>query len=148
MNCGRKYAASADCCPFKVLFFFRFLRYNGCAWQRLCLCNARVVPYLKYYARLPRVACPPFGIMLWQRRGNYTPYIVIARLRKAEYLESLRQISSLVIARLGKAEAIQYKLLNPYTNIFSRKDYQTGLLRSARNDAGGGETGFSGQAQK
>ena len=42
MNCGRKYAASADCCPFKVLFFFRFLRYNGCAWQRLCLCDTRV----------------------------------------------------------------------------------------------------------
>ena len=95
------------------------------------------VPYLKYYARLPRVACPPFGIMLWQRRGNYPPFIVIARLRKAEYLESLRQISSLVIARLGKAEAIQYKLLNHYINAFIRKNYQTGLLRSARNDAGG-----------
>ena len=76
------------------------------------------------------------------------PYIIIARLGKAEYLESLRQISSLVIARLGKAEAIQYKLLNHYINAFIRKDYQTGLLRSARNDAGGGETGFSGQAQK
>ena len=75
-------------------------------------------------------------------------YIVIARLGKAEYLESLRQISSLVIARLGKAEAIQYKLLNHYINAFIRKNYQTGLLRSARNDAGGGETGFSGQAQK
>ena len=47
-----------------------------------------------------------------------------------------------------KAEAIQYKLLNPYTNIFSRKDCLTGLFRSARNDGSGGETGFSGQAQK
>ena len=107
-----------------------------------------VCPILKILCPTARVACPPFGIMLWQRRGNYTPYIVIARLGKADYLESLRQISSLVIARLRKAEAIQYKLLNHYINAFIRKNYQTGLLRSARNDAGGGETGFSGQAQK
>ena len=99
MNCGRKYAASADCCPFKVLFFFRFLRYNGCAWQRLCLCNARVVPYLKYYARLPRVARFLSPCHTPAKKSCF-PYIVIARLRKAEYLESLRQISSLVIASL------------------------------------------------
>ena len=43
---------------------------------------------------LPRVARPPFGVMLWQKRGNYTP--------------------SVVIVRLGKAEAIQYKHLNHY----------------------------------
>ena len=48
----------------------------------------------------------------------------------------------IVIARLGKAEAIQYKLLNHYINAFIRKNYQTGLLRSARNDAGGGQTGL------
>ena len=105
---------------------------------------------------LHRVVRPPFSVMLWQRRGNYPPFIVIARLRKAEY--RLRQIPSsslrtdgvggglafgmplspIVIARLGKAEAIRYKHLNHYINVFSRKDYQTGLLRSARNDAGGG----------
>ena len=103
---------------------------------------------------LPRVARPPFSVMLWQRRGNYTPYIVIARLRKAEY--RLRQIPSsslrtdgvggglafgiplspIVIARLRKAEAIQYNLLNHYINVFIRNNCQTGLLRFARNDAG------------
>ena len=75
---------------------------------------------------LPRVARPPFGVMLWQKRGNYPPFIVIARLGKAEY--RLRQIPSsslrtdgvggglafgiplspIVIARLWKAEAIRY----------------------------------------
>ena len=30
------------------------------------------------------VARPPFSVMLWQKRGNYTPSIVIARLGKAE----------------------------------------------------------------
>ena len=48
----------------------------------------------------------------------------------------------IVIARLGKAEAIQYKLLNHYINVFSRKDCQTGLLRCARNDGSGGQTGL------
>ena len=67
---------------------------------------------------LHRVVRPPFGVTLWQRRGNYPPFIVIAML--------------------GKAEAIQYKLLNHYINAFIRKNYQTGLLRSARNDAGWG----------
>ena len=43
----------------------------------------------------------------------------------------------IVIARLGKAEAIQYNLFNHYINVFIRNNYQTGLLRSARNDAGG-----------
>ncbi len=36
------------------------------------------------------VVRPPFGVMLWQKRGNYTPSIVIARLGKADYLKSLR----------------------------------------------------------
>ena len=39
---------------------------------------------------LHRVVRPPFSVMLWQKRGNYTPYIVIARLGKADYLKSLR----------------------------------------------------------
>ena len=75
---------------------------------------------------LPRVARPPFGVMLWQRRGNYTPYIVIARLGKAPGAEHahVSRPSPPVIARLGKAEAIQ-------------SDNKASLL-----------TGFSGQAQK
>ena len=43
----------------------------------------------------------------------------------------------IVIARLGKAEAIQYKHLNHFINVFIRKNCLTGLLRSARNDGSG-----------
>ena len=46
---------------------------------------------------LPRVARPPFGVMLCKEEEIIPPFIVIARLGKAEYLESLRQIPSLPV---------------------------------------------------
>ena len=57
---------------------------------------------------LPRVARPPFSVMLWQRRGNYPPFIVIARLGKAEY--RLRQIpsSSLQTDKVGVVAAFRH----------------------------------------
>ena len=89
-------------------------------------------------------------VMLWQAPDfSFLSDVMPAPCCPSSFrCHALELYPSVVIAKLEKAEAIQYKLLNPYTNIFSRKDYQTGLLRFARNDAGGGQTGFSGQAQK
>ena len=56
-------------------------------------------------------------------------------------------LSFIVIARLRKAEAIQYKHLNHFINVFIRNNCQTGLLHSARNDGSGDRLDYFARSQ-
>ena len=104
-------------------WFVTLILYPTSYWQVLCrsflsLCHALVKSRIFLFypmSCLPRVARPPFGVMLWQKKRELYPLcrhcearkssrrgtcpcfaslssIVIARLGKAEYFESLRQI--------------------------------------------------------
>ena len=73
---------------------------------------------------MPAPATPLFSLSSWMLRAGVIPFFSLS------FLSSLRG--------LGKPK--QFESL--YIMFFSRKDYQTGLLRFARNDEGGGQTGL------
>ena len=95
------------------------------------------------HARLPRVARLIFHATLRQRRGNYTPLSSLRGLGKllARSMPMFRVLLLLSLRGLEKPKQSSISIWIIIYNVFlimffSRKDCLTGLLRSARNDAG------------